>query len=46
MFDPTSAFFTKVVSKKKKNGHVEDQPIVGKKEKSGDKKSEDEVRNL
>ncbi|CAG5136687.1 unnamed protein product [Candidula unifasciata] len=40
-FDPTSAFFTKVVSKKKKSGLGEDQ--TRKREKTGDKKSDDEA---
>lgn len=43
-FDPNSAFFTKVVSKKKKNGvNGEQQPQTVKKDKSQEKKSEDEV---
>ena len=42
-FDPTSAFFTKVVSKKKKNTLNIDVNPSGKKEKSHDKRSDEEV---
>ncbi|XP_059142546.1 nucleolin-like isoform X2 [Physella acuta] len=46
-FDPNSAFFTKVVSKKKKNGvNGEQQPQTVKKDKSQEKKSEDEAEEI
>ncbi|KAH9518551.1 hypothetical protein Btru_017126 [Bulinus truncatus] len=46
LFDPNSAFFTKVVSKKKKIAISGDQTQPGKKEKSQDKKSDDEVEEF
>ncbi|BFY97537.1 hypothetical protein BsWGS_00577 [Bradybaena similaris] len=42
-FDPTSAFFTKVVSKKKKSVPGEDHSQTRKKERTGDKKSDEEA---
>ncbi|KAK3730414.1 hypothetical protein RRG08_034737 [Elysia crispata] len=45
-FDPTSAFFTKVVSKKKKNTLIVDVNPGGKREKSHDKKSDEEVEEI
>ncbi|GFR71074.1 tetratricopeptide repeat protein 31 [Elysia marginata] len=45
-FDPNSAFFTKVVSKKKKNTLIVDVNPSGKKEKSHDKKSDEEAEEI
>ncbi|XP_055882275.1 nucleolin-like isoform X2 [Biomphalaria glabrata] len=46
LFDPNSAFFTKVVSKKKKNSLNVDPPQPGKKEKTQEKKSDEEVEEF
>ncbi|CAG5136004.1 unnamed protein product [Candidula unifasciata] len=45
LFDPKSAFFTKVLSKKRKNGPGGDQLQLGTKEQPEDKRSDDEIRN-
>ncbi|BFZ02346.1 hypothetical protein BsWGS_05384 [Bradybaena similaris] len=45
LFDPKSAFFTKVLSKKRKNGPGGDQLQLGRKEHAEEKRSDDEIRN-